>query len=344
MTLRPESTTSERELLDLMIKTGRDVTLATLADWRKGGLLPPLASRGAGQGKGKYYYWHEENIFEQACFVYDIVRKRGRVDSVILALWLSGFNVPLPKLRRAWLHKARAQRPWGVRQAKTTSIISKQGKHASLEQAKTDEIDNSTSRALIYDALLATAEVLTRDGRASELESLERLVDKVLATMALNNRSIEKHEVMRMLGLVRVVWSALETSNLISVASNPEMFDSQRHLSIVAQIIETLMNSRNLGFPPMGAPFWSAGLAEDIGAPVFAFILMFLRAGCERQLEETSVELAKLGDHLQGISKFHKRGNSTANKIVIATFRQRILTIWQTVLPGLGGRISRSCT
>ena len=75
MIRRPEWKTSQQELLKLMVRSGRDVTLTALIDWRNDGLLPPLANRGAGPGKGKYYFWGEDNIFEQACFVHDLVQK-----------------------------------------------------------------------------------------------------------------------------------------------------------------------------------------------------------------------------------------------------------------------------
>src|ERR1700760_943882 len=105
--IRPESTTSERQLLLALETSGRPVTLTELVRWRKDGLLPPLAAHGLGKGRGRTYYWREPDIFPQARTAFDLLAKYGRTDAVTRMLWLSGFAVPLPRLRRAWLHQLR---------------------------------------------------------------------------------------------------------------------------------------------------------------------------------------------------------------------------------------------
>ena len=66
---RPSDTTSERQLLDVLLAGGRKAGLAELRAWRKAGLLPALASHGIGAGRS--YYWREPDIQAQAERVHD---------------------------------------------------------------------------------------------------------------------------------------------------------------------------------------------------------------------------------------------------------------------------------
>jgi hypothetical protein len=105
---RPAETVSERQLLLALLQSGRSVTLRDLIGWRRGGLLPPLASHGTGAGRA--YYWPDPSVRQQAELVYDGLMRRGRSDSVLILVWLAGFAVPLPPLRRALLNRGRKNR------------------------------------------------------------------------------------------------------------------------------------------------------------------------------------------------------------------------------------------
>ena len=78
MKFRPNTTTSERQLCIALAATGRTVSLDELTAWRKDGLLPPMASTGLGAGKGKSYYWREEEI---------VARAQGHIRD-----WIGRFN------------------------------------------------------------------------------------------------------------------------------------------------------------------------------------------------------------------------------------------------------------
>src|SRR5665213_3073293 len=95
--------------------TGRAVSLEELSAWRKDGLLPPMSSTGLGTGKGKSYYWGEENILARGKAVYHAMHRHGRADQPLVILFLSGFSVALPQLRRAWLHRAKLRKAPAVR-------------------------------------------------------------------------------------------------------------------------------------------------------------------------------------------------------------------------------------
>jgi hypothetical protein len=96
---RPSETVSERQLLASLLQSGRSASLRDLARWRGAGLLPPLAS--CGTGSGRTYYWSDPSVEDQARAAYDALVRYSRIDSALVAVWLSGFDVPLLRLRRA---------------------------------------------------------------------------------------------------------------------------------------------------------------------------------------------------------------------------------------------------
>jgi len=45
----------------------------------------------------------------RALAVHDALAHGGRIDSALIAIWLMGFDVPLTRLRRSWLHRIRVR-------------------------------------------------------------------------------------------------------------------------------------------------------------------------------------------------------------------------------------------
>lgn len=67
--------------------------------------MPPLAS--CGTGSGRTYYWSDASVVEQARTAYDALAHYGRIDCALVMVWLSGFSVPLQRLRRALQNRRR---------------------------------------------------------------------------------------------------------------------------------------------------------------------------------------------------------------------------------------------
>src|SRR4051812_9086663 len=91
--LTPEEVIAELERL------GYVVTARRLVDWRQKGLLPPLAKRGLGQGKGWVFVWEDPDVIEQTVAILDLLRWRARTDWLPLALWCLGFQMPLDRVK-----------------------------------------------------------------------------------------------------------------------------------------------------------------------------------------------------------------------------------------------------
>ena len=252
MKFRPNTTTSERQLCIALAATGRTVLLDELTAWRKDGLLPPMASTGLGAGKGKSYYWREEEIVARARAVYDAMQRHGRPDEALIALFLSGFAVSLVQLRRAWLHRARMRRPPAVR------VVRKNFDTSGL-------MDPGPDRLLLQAALCVGAAVET--GSAPQRVATMALLDRALSKLRLKWEGANDAGLADQLWqLLNIIGSVLDSSDLVREARDDELRIAQRHLGVAMQFLSDCSNA-------------SEGPGEKLGSQLFLFFLTLLRSG-----------------------------------------------------------------
>lgn len=91
------------ELKEQLIELEYPMTKRRLIDWMQKGLLPPLEKHGLGKGKGSVNYWSHPGILGQAITVCELLAWYGRVDGIILILWLAGYDVPEEIVRKKLL-------------------------------------------------------------------------------------------------------------------------------------------------------------------------------------------------------------------------------------------------
>jgi hypothetical protein len=254
---RPQTTTSERQLSLALAATGRMVSLDELTSWRKDGLLPPMASTGLGTGKGKSYYWREENILARAQAVCDAMRRHGRPDQVLVTLFLSGFKVPLAPLRRAWLHRGKLRKPLKVRAA----AHSEPGDLPHFMPALPD---------MLLQIMARVGDAVSMDDIPSALAVLER----GLARLGHDKRASNCDTTDQFWCLASVIASALESSNLLSEACDEEIHQAQRHLGPITGLLADCCESER-----------PADVIEALGPPLFIFVLTLLHSGHEAMLE-----------------------------------------------------------
>src|SRR5271154_459507 len=108
-TTKPAVGLSERELSVQMAAAGRFVSQQAISEWRRCGLMPRLSTHSLGRNKGKICFWTGDDVFVRAALIFDLFEAGIERHEVYWLLWLCGFDIALPQLRRAWLHKARAQ-------------------------------------------------------------------------------------------------------------------------------------------------------------------------------------------------------------------------------------------
>ena len=242
--------------------SGRKVSLGELSVWRNDGLLPPLASHGLGTGAGRRYYWNETDILARAKLAYDALRKYGRSDAAIISLWLNGFEVPLPRLRRAWLHRNKLNGAAKIRKV-TGKITAKPPTISSLPDA------------LVSAAFHAAACI----GGASDSA---RMALMILERASIKLGYDDDHGTQAQSGwrLVMTVLLALDGSDLVPAASEEEMRNAQTRLSLSLRFLRRCADSPDT-------------LVECLGAPLFLFILALLRSGQQSILDALQDRMEK---------------------------------------------------
>jgi hypothetical protein len=282
-----------------MAGSGRTVTLANLVGWRKEGLLPPLASRGLGTGKGKYHYWAEPNILAHAKAAHDFLHKYGRPEVATWMLWLSGYPVPLPQLRRIWSYRSKIRKMWTARPAQrgglTADILGLRGRSMMGNQGG--------PAPLLLQAILALSGSLVPDDGDSA--SIVEIIERALAHVSrANGHSEFTHDLTaRQLWLVlRIVSSALENSDLVSIANDDELRDAQKYVRLAGIL---LSQCDDLPSDEAGDAIWQTWLAERMAAPVFLLVLVLLRSGHKPMLEQLSMSVGKIEQQIHRLPARH---------------------------------------
>ena len=195
MKKRSSDTTSERQLMDMLLAGGRKAGLAELRAWRKAGLVPALASHGTGAGRS--YYWREPDIRAQAERAHDCLQRHGRIDEALITVWLAGFDVPFERLRRAWLNRAKMRDRSGTR-----------------AQAHTGAPDAGAG-SLLGLGFATLVSLVDTDPRH------KRTVLEILSGASAEGVSTASRR--HLLGMAMVYGPLLESSNLMAMAADGEL-------------------------------------------------------------------------------------------------------------------------
>jgi hypothetical protein len=335
MKKRPYTTTSERELQIAMTNAGRPTSLVTLTRWRREGLLPAFASHGLGRGKGTSYYWRESEIGAHALYLYDLLDAYERRDVVLLILWLSGFEVSLVQVRRAWLQYSKHKMRWKVRRTEISDKKFTKGRRVKWPKDRLSFGENQTPLHVLLSIALIGSEALELDQPASVTATLRELSDQVFAKMGWTKRSSSKTAKMLLeqsFAILAMISSALENSNFLSVANDKEMLDARRYSCLAGQFIRLCVSNgdehQNVG---PNAPFWTPLLAEHLAAPLFLFALALLRVGYDKTLGLTATEVDRLCERWEMRSTLKKLSRA-ADASQIARFNSRCAAIWNAKL------------
>ena len=245
-----------------LAKTGRNVPLSRLTAWRKDGLLPPLSSTGLGAGAGRAYYWCEPDILAHAAMVHDAMARHGRAEQVAVSLWLRGFAVPLPKLRRAWQSCLKARRTRAIR---------------NTPWAKGAPPPGDLSQVLLRTMLQAAGAVQPDDADRPALLMLAAAARRLDIPAGDSTQRVRQFWQM-----AQLLTSALAATDLLAQASDNEMLRGQGFLRRVLRFIAD-----------------SAGeeiedVARLLGETVFLYVLTLYRSGQEAVLETADARIATM--------------------------------------------------
>jgi hypothetical protein len=236
--------------------SGRRVSFADIARWRQNGLLPQLAHHGLGQGKGKAHCWHDADIVARAELVCDTIRQYGRNDMALLMLFLSGFSVPLPQLRRAWAFRCKLRKPPAIRPMPVT--------------VPPNRLQDGNP---LLEAALAVATAIQTDHHLLVMPLLER----ALAKLGYSRRGNSEQLIRAMMAME----AALDASDLVRSARDEELLEAQHYLSLAVKFLRGC-----------AGPKGRDSLVANFGPSLFGFILAFLRSGQIALIERAAARIA----------------------------------------------------
>ncbi len=263
---RPDNTTSERQLASALSDSGRQVSLNELSNWRKDGLLPPLASTGAGMRAGRCYYWREPDILAQAQTVYDCLQKHGRTDETIVLLWLHGFSVTPKQLRRAWLYRARLRPRAKIRVATSRD---------------TPMLAPNLSSLLIQAIIGIGAAANIQD---DNVEGVLALLERASIRLGYSQYNSRPNFVEQLWLALRLMTTTLEAGDLIRQTSDDELLEAKQYMHIALLFLQS-----------SGETACAGNIVEVLGPTLFIFALAMQQSGQTWILEAARAKL----DHVR---------------------------------------------
>jgi hypothetical protein len=309
MKFRAVTTTSERELILSLRSGGRHVSLAQLSDWRKEGLLPPLASRGLGPTKGRCYYWNEDNILNHARCVHDLLRRHHQHSIVILILWLCGHPVPLSKVRRAWLRHTRGSRSWPVRS------VPPRGEAASSRPAYPELLESDRTDTVFLKTILKLSSSFAA-GRRAESDDLYHTLHR--ASDALGYQSDAAGGIQYHLFIVlRLIIAAIESSSLLGEARDEDLEAARRITETATRLVQALIDEDR----PETFEVRLSGRMEIVGEPFFLCALVLQRTGYRDHIASSEAAMRSLLSHVDG-------REAADRERFFEAFRHRLSGIW----------------
>jgi len=94
---------TQENLLTILEQSGRpNFTKRRLTQLTSEGLLPKLKRTSLPSSNRPVYMWKPE-VIEQATYLYDLIGRGTAHHQILLALWLSGYEVPFEPLLQRWL-------------------------------------------------------------------------------------------------------------------------------------------------------------------------------------------------------------------------------------------------
>jgi hypothetical protein len=250
---------SERQLAEALAARGRVASLADIAGWRRAGLLPQLSAHGLGPGKGRTHCWHQEDIITRAELVHAGLEKTSRADAVLLSLFLAGYPVALPALRRAFAARAKMRKPAAMN---------------PVPRALTTPVQGDTE-SLLLEAVLAIGGAANIE--VKDFSATLKLLDRALARVNYGEPS-RTEAFCRTLILLSL---GLESSALLKTAADSDLIDAQAWLARGLLFLAPSAAERRL-------------LTENFGLPLFLFILALLRSGQGTVLERIAARTEAL--------------------------------------------------
>jgi hypothetical protein len=167
----------------------------------------------------------------------------------VISLWLRGFDVPLPQVRRAWLHGRKRDRPTRIRRTPTKLYAIR------------------TSANGLPDLLLTACNcaAISIDGPFSVNTGLA-VFERAAAELGYTSRNRADTQAHWYLGMA--VLAALGSSDAISSCSDEDMKKAQHHLQVALRFVLDFRGDENV-----------ETVIDSLGPPIFLIMVTLLRSG-----------------------------------------------------------------
>ncbi len=254
---------TEQELVTALAESGRAVTPRTLGEWRSSGLLPRLASKSKGLRKGKMCFWLDDAIFDRAALVHDLLKESTEKQEVYWLLWLCGYPVPLPQLRRAWAYRAKATASW------------KCNGHPSSEEARIRlAVPAHTSSPGRLLSTVLDACTCFSDDNEPEIDMLVSIFGETISRSGQTRRELRAQRAYLL--QLKSLWFALKSSDLPAVATDNEMLEAQKFTSQAMRLIGQRRGDTSC--EKIGALPAPISEVKSLGTSLFLLILGLIRS------------------------------------------------------------------
>ena len=295
---------SADELQRQMQEVGCPVTARRLTDWRSKRLLPPLASRGRGKGRGKIYFWKDPDILARTRFLHFAFTHGATAEIAMLSLVHGGFDVEPKMAKGVWikyLTKLERQIEQRIEPGESPrDFFWDQALRMTPKSSEQGKISEDVINPLLAEGFRTIYALRDFRQTPEELSDVTDSVNQILTTSMPASRYshvtaplLNKRFVSRVFQFLRQGLSVTATKELIK-GSSIEQFDQA--ISATRQIVrafETFMATQVQG-QSTGRPILEIRMLfrAILGPPMTAFFLQLIGEGYERQLRE-SLRLAE---------------------------------------------------
>ena len=283
-----------------LAEDNRVVSLVQLSAWRKGGLLPPLASRGS--GAGRRYQWDDNNILAHARYAHDLLARHGSHSTAIRLLWLCGYTISPAKARRALLKHTKRSVSWQIRKAAVADDTT-DTRYGNCEEWLTGVILKLCSS-------FASSERSEMEGVYNDLQRAGEALG-FLGTMAEERKR-------RLFTAFSLVLSAIENSSIVAASDDHDLENARLHTESAVRFIQQLDGKEEDGAIKL------ARLMESLAEPIFLCVLLLQRTGYRAHLMQSHDVMTSLLQHKHVKNRSKLIQDATAFK-----FRQVLVDIWK---------------
>ena len=123
---------------------------------------------------------------------------------------------------------------------------------------------------------------------------------------------------------------AIGQSNLVQKATEAELISARKHLKVIGGFLQFyILSDQSVKSADVQSPFWTPEFAEEVGVPLFLYLLALVQIGYGEQLTATTEALCKLckvSDTQLAVGT----AGMMPGQFEIAEFRHQCALIWRS--------------